>query len=80
MILVVDDTMNNLIVMQMLFESIKEFELEVKSALNGQLAVQVIQGAKRGSFSHIFLDLHMPIMDGYKVCDSLALKMYFRRW
>ena len=42
MILVVDDTINNLIVMQFLFESIKDIDLEVKSALNGELAVQVV--------------------------------------
>lgn len=42
MILVVDDTINNLIVMKFLFESIKDIDLEVKSALNGELAVQVV--------------------------------------
>ena len=35
MILVVDDTINNLSVMQMLFENIKEIDIDVKPALNG---------------------------------------------
>ena len=68
MILVVDDTINNLTVMQMLFENIKDVEIDVKTALNGQQALKVVQNTQQGnSFSHIFLDLHMPIMDGYQV-------------
>lgn len=35
LILVVDDTPNNLFVMKMIFEEIKELEIELKPALNG---------------------------------------------
>ena len=66
MILVVDDTTSNLFVMNMIFEEIKEFEIELKPALNGKLAVEVVENSQPGkSFSHIFLDLQMSIMDGY---------------
>ena len=35
LILVVDDTPSNLFVMKMIFEEIKELEIELKPALNG---------------------------------------------
>ena len=67
----VDDTPNNLFVMQMLLDEISDIEIELKTALNGQLALQVVESAHQESFSHIFLDLHMPIMDGYKAVKVL---------
>ena len=54
--------------MKMLLEEIREIDIVIRTALNGQFAIQEVNHSQRGvSFSHIFLDLHMPIMDGYKV-------------
>ena len=65
MILVVDDSTYNLFVIEMLLQEIKDCKITLKTALNGQQAVQTVLESSDGPFTHILLDLHMPIMDGY---------------
>ena len=39
-------------------------DLEIKTALNGMQAVEAAK-AERNRFTHVLLDLHMPVMDGF---------------
>ncbi|NEP10956.1 MAG: response regulator [Symploca sp. SIO2C1] len=64
-ILVVDDTPNNL---RLLSTLLTEQGYEVGKALNGQIALRSAQAAPPDL---ILLDIKMPEMDGYKVCEQL---------
>ena len=66
-VLVVDDSSYNLFVMSMILEEFKDMELEVLTALNGQRAVDTVLQHQERRFDIIFLDLQMPVMDGYDV-------------
>ncbi|MGB3751766.1 MAG: response regulator, partial [Arcobacteraceae bacterium] len=57
-LLVEDNKINQLVAEQ----NFKKFGLEVICALNGEIAVQK---AKENNFDIIFMDLHMPVMDGF---------------
>ena len=69
--MVVDDCAYNLFVIELLLSEIKEVEVELTTALNGQLAVDIVQNTLEGSLSYIFLDLQMPVMDGYQAARAL---------
>jgi len=72
-ILIVDDSAYNLFVLEELIKSIfqENNKIIIKTALNGQEALKEIMSSNnltvdQGSkFSHVFLDLHMPVMDGF---------------
>jgi signal transduction histidine kinase len=64
-ILVVDDTPENL---ELLSTMLKEQGLNVRCAINGSLALKV---AESGWSDLILLDIRMPGMDGYEVCQKL---------
>ncbi|NET55914.1 MAG: response regulator [Symploca sp. SIO2E6] len=64
-ILVVDDTPNNL---RLLSTLLTEQGYEVGKALNGQLAIRSAQAAPPDL---ILLDIKMPQMNGYEVCEKL---------
>jgi len=64
-ILVVDDTPNNL---RLLSTLLTEQGYEVGKALNGQLAIKSAQAAPPDL---ILLDIKMPQMNGYEVCQQL---------
>jgi CheY-like chemotaxis protein len=72
-ILIVDDSAYNLFVLEELIKSIFQDndKIIIKTALNGQEALKEIMSSNnltvdQGSkFSHAFLDLHMPVMDGF---------------
>lgn len=72
-ILIVDDSAYNLFVLEELIKSIFQDndKIIIKTALNGQEALKEIMSSNnltvdRGSkFSHVLLDLHMPVMDGF---------------
>ena len=47
-------------------------QFEVETALNGQLGLDAVLAKARttsdgSSYDFIFLDLHMPVMDGFQV-------------
>ena len=64
-ILVVDDTPQNL---KLLSTMLKEYGFEVRCAINGSLALTV---ARSGWSDLILLDIQMPEMNGYEVCQQL---------
>ena len=64
-ILVVDDTLPNL---ELLSEMLKARGYKVRPVPSGDLA---LQAAKSSPPDLILLDIHMPEMDGYEVCERL---------
>jgi len=64
-ILIVDDTVANL---QLLSNLLKEEGYKVRPATSGKLALQAVQQVKPDL---ILLDIKMPEMDGYEVCQIL---------
>ncbi len=66
-ILVVDDTADNLTLMSGLLKD----RYRVKVAQNGEKALAIVQGEHPPDL--ILLDIMMPGMDGYQVCQALKL-------
>ena len=64
-ILVVDDTPNNL---RLLSSALTEQGYKVRSTIDGQMALTVARAALPDL---ILLDIKMPSMDGYEVCQQL---------
>ncbi len=64
-ILVVDDTPHNL---HFLSHTLTEKGYKVRSVMNGQMALTVAQAAE---LDLILLDIKMPDIDGYEVCQQL---------
>ncbi|MBF0379920.1 MAG: two-component system response regulator [Magnetococcales bacterium] len=64
-ILIVDDTPENLDILG----GILRKEYKVKAALNGEKALRIATGSPRPDM--ILLDIMMPEMDGYEVCQRL---------
>ena len=65
LILIVDDTPTNI---QILAESLMA-DYRIKVATSGRFALEVVQ--KQGAPDLILLDVMMPEMDGYEVCERL---------
>ena len=72
--MIVDDSAYNLFVLKELLTLIKDVK-EIVQALNGQEALDIIVNNlgnnKKSTFDIIIIDLHMPIMDGFKVTRSM---------
>ena len=64
-VLVVEDNEINLLVAK---QNLENFGLYVDSAINGEIAVEKI---KNSSFDLIFMDLQMPIMDGFEATKKI---------
>jgi len=64
-ILIADDNPENLGVLSKILE---EAGYKVRTALNGQLALNSIQAATPDM---ALIDLHMPVMDGYELCKQI---------
>jgi len=64
-ILVVDDTPENIDVLS----GVLRAEYKVKAALNGEKALKIAMGDQKPDM--ILLDIMMPEMDGYEVCQRL---------
>ena len=64
-IVIVDDTLANL---QLLANILKEEGYKVRPAINGNLALRAVAQKKPDL---ILLDIKMPDMDGYQVCQAL---------
>ena len=74
-ILVVDDNSYNLLVMQIILGDIVEAQ-NIDTALNGQLAVEkVLLQEHESPFNYIFMDLQMPVMDGYQVRKTILTQL-----
>ena len=72
-VLVVDDSSYNLFVIQELISAVDK-AIHVDTALNGVQALEKVREkrAQGGSYTIIFMDLSMPIMDGYQVRLALS--------
>ncbi|MEG4206160.1 adenylate/guanylate cyclase domain-containing protein [Microcoleus sp. Pol7_A1] len=66
-ILIVDDMPDNL---RLLSTMLTSYGYHVRKAINGQLA---LQGAQISPPDLILLDINMPKMNGYEVCEQLKL-------
>jgi Response regulator containing a CheY-like receiver domain and an HD-GYP domain len=66
-ILIVDDMPDNL---RLLSTMLTCYGYQVRKAINGQLA---LQGAEISPPDLILLDINMPKMNGYQVCEKLKL-------
>ncbi|HEY9850071.1 MAG TPA: response regulator [Leptolyngbyaceae cyanobacterium] len=64
-ILIVDDTQENL---QVLSATLSERGYKVRGVVNGKMAIRV---ARSACPDLILLDIKMPEMDGYQVCEAL---------
>jgi len=51
--------------MEIATELLKSMELEVDCAVNGQEALDMFTSSEVGTYSLIFMDIQMPVMDGY---------------
>ena len=56
-ILVVDDTPNNIFVMETLLGEIQEVAIELSTALNAETVLSIVKDLTGDPFTHIFLDL-----------------------
>ena len=45
--------------------------IQVETAMNGQLAVEAVQEREPGYFDLIFMDIQMPIMNGYEAATTI---------
>ena len=64
-ILIVDDKPDNLRTLSIMLQS---RGYHVRKAINGELA---LQGVRMAPPDLILLDINMPIMNGYEVCQKL---------
>lgn len=67
-VLVVDDNEVN---RELLGEYLAMEKVEVEMAVNGREAVEAFESHESGYYDVIFMDIHMPIMDGYQATDSI---------
>jgi CheY-like chemotaxis protein len=69
-VLIVDDNPFNIMVAETLFSEMHDVAIQYESALNGQLALnKILERRRQGQrlYDIIFLDLNMPVMDGFEV-------------
>ncbi len=70
-ILIADDVLLNIhLVKALLSSSLEGHTFEVKEALNGQEAVEL---NKNNSFDLIFMDIQMPVKNGYQASEEIRL-------
>ena len=69
-VLIVDDSSYNLFVMQELLHTIPAIHI-IKTAMNGQECLDLLKENKSQVFDVIFLDIHMPILDGIQTIKIL---------
>jgi signal transduction histidine kinase/ActR/RegA family two-component response regulator len=67
-VLLVEDNELNI---EIATEILKMFELEVVLASNGKEAVEIFQSREEGYFDIIFMDIQMPVMDGYTAAKEI---------
>jgi two-component system, OmpR family, alkaline phosphatase synthesis response regulator PhoP len=71
-ILIVDDEINNRLLLEEILEEFKESGVEIFLAENGENALSII---KRERPNLVFLDIMMPIINGYEVCNIVKKEL-----
>jgi CheY-like chemotaxis protein len=75
---VADDSPYNLFVIEELIKNINP-DLEIKSVYNGEEVIEQVKANledKKCMFKVIFVDIHMPILDGFQVMINFTLIEY----
>ena len=65
-ILLVEDYPANILVMTTLLEHLGH---DCDVAKTGEEAIEKVQGG--GSYNLMFMDLHLPVMDGFRACEHI---------
>ena len=71
-ILIVDDEVNNRLLLTEILEDFKEKEVEILLAEDGKQALDIIMREKP---SLVFLDIMMPTINGYEVCNIVKKEL-----
>ena len=74
-VLIVDDNPFNLLVLEKYLKRIKTIEISIEKCLNGDTAVESFKNnnfpCSSSPINLIFLDLQLPIKDGFEVCQEI---------
>ncbi len=71
-ILIVDDEPHITLLMEQIFEDFEERGVDILTADNGEEGLEIIKKEKP---ELVFLDIMMPIMNGFDVCDEVKNKL-----
>ncbi|MBW4679459.1 MAG: response regulator [Microcoleus vaginatus WJT46-NPBG5] len=71
-ILIVDDEPHIRILLEQTLEELEDQGVELLTATNGEEALEIIQSEKP---ELVFLDVMMPKMNGFEVCDAVKNKL-----
>ena len=71
-ILIVDDEANNRLLLEEILEEFKEQEVEILLAKDGRQALDIITSQAPNL---VFLDIMMPEVNGYEVCDIVKRQL-----
>jgi two-component system alkaline phosphatase synthesis response regulator PhoP len=71
-ILIVDDEVHIRLLLEQTLEDFENFGVEIFMADNGKTALELI---KRENPDLVFLDVMMPQINGYEVCDTVKRKL-----
>ena len=66
-LLVEDNALNTEIALRLL----KNFGLEVETAVNGQVALSTFSASYLGEYQAILMDIQMPVLDGYETTSKI---------
>ena len=67
LLLVEDNELNMEIAQELLWEA----GFQVETALNGQIAVEMVQASRPGYYDAILMDIQMPVMNGYQASRKI---------
>ncbi|MBW9170548.1 response regulator [Clostridium estertheticum] len=71
-ILIVDDEVNNRLLLEEILEDFKGKDVEILLAEDGKRALDIIKSERP---SLVFLDIMMPTINGYEVCNIVKKEL-----
>ncbi|MCB2356006.1 response regulator [Clostridium estertheticum] len=71
-ILIVDDEVNNRLLLEEILEDFKEKDVEILLAEDGKQALDIIKNERPNL---VFLDIMMPTINGYEVCNAVKKEL-----